>query len=834
MAKSRRHAAPSVLGDEPTPQAAGPGEAVEHVLIAEAPAMSEEDLTAAFRARREAARSYNDRLANERAHGLRLYNGEKFGDEDPGRSQIVLTEVQDTIAAVMPTIVRVFAGAEHPVEFTPTKEGDDEAARQATDYVQHVVFRECNGFRAIHDAALDACQLKAGWIRWWWDDSIKPVAEHYSGLLEPQCAALINEDGVKALRVTRRPATEDERLGITQSPEGALVQPMPGVPLLLYDVQLVRKMQQNRPRVEAVPAESVWIDADASGTGEDEGARGVFIVTESTVGDLVALGFPLDQVREWAENDYMARTDKVTRRRDRLAANATRDNETKRDDAMRRLTYTEGWIRVDYDGDGIAELRRVQAVGHRGEQVIAHQPAERIPLARIVPFAVAHKAIGQSYADRVGDLQVVGSHVMRNVLDSMVESIHPRTVIKDGAVPIDDVLNTEMGAVLRERETGAIRELTKPFIGPQALPLLDVLSAIKESRTGITRGSQGLTAEALQSTAPIAVSAQISAAQDRLELTLRWIAEGLRAVYAGVLAMMAQHQDRTRTVRLRGKWVPVDPRAWVNAFNVETSVAVGRGSIAERMQVFAATAAKQEQILSTYGPQNPLVTVAQYRATLADMLNVAGIVNPGKYFQEVPADWQPPPQPQQPSPDELLAQVEMTKAQATAQKDAVEARDKTLGALMEDDRLRDEARVKALLAAAELQGKYNISVDLRVLSDMMQRDHELSVALISIASGAAGPPPGAAGPPGMVPPGGPMPGGPPPGMAPPGGPPMPGGPISDRPGPPAGPIGNRPAQQSLGDARVFLPPPLIQALAAMRRANAAAPPAPPAPPGGPI
>src|SRR5439155_1160992 len=157
-------------------------------------------------------------------------------------------------------------------------------------------------------------------------------------------------------------------------------------------------------------------------------------VTESTVGDLVALGFPLEDVRQWAEDDYMGRTDKVMRRRDRLAAQATRDNETHHDDAMRRLTYTEGWIRVDYDGDGIAELRRVQAVGHRGEHIIAHQPATCIPLARIVPFAVAHKAVGQSYADRVGDLQSVSSHVLRNILDSMVESIHPRTVIKDGAV----------------------------------------------------------------------------------------------------------------------------------------------------------------------------------------------------------------------------------------------------------------------------------------------------------------------------------------------------------------------------------------------------------------
>jgi hypothetical protein len=773
----------------------------ETVLIAEEPALTPDEFEAAFTALRDAARSYNDRLATQRANALRLYNGEPFGDEESGRSAIVLTEVQDTIAAVMPTIVRVFAGAEHPIEFSPTKEGDDEAARQATDYVRHVVFSQCQGFRAIHDAALDACQLKVGWLRWWWDDSIQPVAESYSGLLEPQCAALVNQEGVKALKVTRRPATEEERAALSQSPESAMVQTMPGVDLLLHDVELVRRVRQSRPRIEAVPSESVWIDPDAKGP---EDARGIFIVTETTISELVSLGFDPDELERKAQDDAAGRNDPVKRRRDRTAANATRDSGGGQG-AMRRITYTEGWIRVDYDGDGIAELRHVQAIGQNGAQILAHHPAASVPLARLVPFAVAHKAVGMSYADRVGDLQLVGSRVMRNVLDSLTASIHPRTVIKDGAVPLDDVLNTEMGAVVRERETGAVRELLKPFVGPAALPIMDVLAAIRETRTGITRGSQGLTAEALQSTAPIAVSAQISAAQDRLELTLRWIAEGLRALYAGVLALMAQHQDRPATVRLRGKWVPVDPRAWVNAFTVSTEVAIGRGSLAERLQVLGATAAKQEQILSTYGPQNPLVTVAQYRATLADMLNTAGIANVGRYFLDPPADWAPPPAPPQPSPDQLLAQVEMVKSGNDKDKADAKNRADMLGKLLEDDRLRDEARAKAMLQAADLHGRYGIEVDLRTLSVILERDPEVSLAAGKMVAPPP-PPPEAA----------PMPAdpaaGPPPGPL-----PVPAGP------PGAASVAGRPGHPppSLGDARVFLPPQLIQALASMRRAEAA-------------
>ena len=790
----------------------------ETVLIAEEPAMTPDEFEAAFTAMRESARSYNDRLASQRANALRLFNGEPFGDEENGRSAIVLTEVQDTIAAVMPTIIRVFAGAEHPIEFTPTKPGDDEAARQATDYVRHIVFSQCNGFRAIHDAALDACQLKVGWLRWWWDDSIRPVAESYSGLLHPQCAALVNQEGVRALKVTRRKASEEEIAALTQSPESAMVQTMPGADLLLYDVEIVRKVKQARPRIEAVPSESVWIDPDASGP---EDARGIFIVTETTIGELVALGFDQDELERCASDDAAARNDKVKRRRDRAAGSVTRDSG---EGPTRRITYTEGWIRVDYDGDGIAELRRVQAVGQHGGKILAHHPAASVPLARLVPFAVAHKAIGQSYADRVGDLQIVGSRVLRNVLDSLTASIHPRTVIKDGSVPLDDVLNTEMGAVVREREVGAVRELVKPFIGPAALPLMDVLAAIRESRTGITRGSQGLTAEALQSTAPIAVSAQISAAQDRLELTLRWIAEGLRAMYAGVLALMATHQDRTAMVRLRGKWTPVDPRGWVNAFTVQTEVAIGRGSLAERLQVLGATAAKQEQILSTYGPQNPLVTVAQYRATLADMLNTAGIANVGRYFLDPPADWAPEPTPPQPSPDQLLAQVEMIKSGNDSAKATEKNRSDMLGKLLEDDRLRDEARAKAMLQAAELHARYGVELDLRTLSVILERDPE-----VSLAAGKMVAPPQ---------PNEPL-GGAPPEAAP---APTPneslGGDVVPGAGPPVGgPVGAasvappRPGarQPSLGDARAFLPPQLIQALASMRRAEGAGPPGAPGP-----
>ena len=781
----------------------GPGEQSgrEMVLIAEKPAMDEDELTAVWCGLWNEATEYSDKLNNARVRALGLYNGDALGDEEDGRSQIVMTEVKDTISAVMPTVVRVFCGAERPVEFAPQADGDEEEAQQATNYVQHVFFNECDGFRAIHDSALDAMQLKAGWIRWWWDTTVDVKTERYTGLLEQQTAALITQPGVKALKVARRSATEEEMYGLQGSPEGQLVQLRPGVPLLLYDVTLTRRSMRNRPCVAAVAAEQVRIDPDASGPHD---ARGVFIVKIIPISNLVARGHDAEELEQYAGETTDRTNNNVTQKRDELAAFVGRTPSG--DASMRLITYTEGWVRIDYDGDGIAELRHIEAVGDMGQKIIANEGASHVQLARITPFFVPHKAIGESYADRIGDLQAISSRVMRNILDSMAESIHPRTVIVDGQVPIDDVLNTEMGAVIRERQPGAVRELSKAFIGPQAIPIVELLAAVKEQRTGITQASQGLTADSLQSTSAIGISAQLSAAQDRLELVMRCIAEGIKYAYAGVLDMMCEHQDRARMVRLRGKWTPVDPRAWMARFQVLVDPAVGRGTLAERLQILSAVAGKQESILQTLGPSNPLVTLGQYSNTLTDMLTAAGIRNEGRYFNDLPSNYAPPPPPPKPSPDELLAQVEVAKSNNTAASDQAATRQKQQQMLLDDDRARDEAKANALLQLADLMGKYpNLHLDPAVLMQLLDRDAEVTMALYQSAAGA----PGAA--PGALPPGAPgVPGGQP-------------GPAGPMPMPPTGTAGPARPGQSLADARVFLPPQLISALASYNKAATAGP-----------
>jgi hypothetical protein len=281
----------------------------------------------------------------------------------------------------------------------------------------------------------------------------------------------------------------------------------------------------------------------------------------------------------------------------------------------------------------------------------------------------------------------------------------PRTSVVIGQANLADVRQTAIGSIVRVAQQGAVQELVKPFAGKEALPVLQQLEGIRESRTGITKASSGLTVDELQSTAPIAVSQQASAAQDRLDMVARTLAEtGLAPLYSGLLKMMARQQDRPNVVRIRGEWVSIDPRALSTMW--ETSVNVGgKGMPHERLAMMAQVASKQEQIMQIGGLDNPLVGIPEYRNTLARMLETVNISDVTSYFKALPPGFKPPPAPQTPSPEMVLAQIEGQKTAANIENDRAEQQTKRAQLLLEDERERDKAALdawsKTWLAAAQ-------------------------------------------------------------------------------------------------------------------------------------
>ena len=679
--------------------------------------MSEEELQGVVSSEIVDAINYIDEdIAPIRARATEYYLGEPFGNEEEGRSQVISMDVRDTIQGMLPSLMRTFFGPEKIVEFVPNGPEDVAMAEQATDYVDFVFKRDNQGFKILHTLIKDALVRKVGIAKFWWDESVKVKAMSFTMLDEQSMMLLTSDPDIEIAAVREYPAPGMEpQLVMDPSTGQPVMMPVP----MMYDVDIKRRIRSGKVKIEALPPEEFLIDRRAKSIDD---ATYVAHRCMKTVSELVAMGYDYDMVVSNSGDNYEFDTNEEYQARNpyaivRGAVNA--------DPATRHVLYIESYIKVDFDGDGIAELRKICSIGN-SHKIINNEMIDYRPFADFTPDPEPHTFFGMCPADVTMDIQLIKSNVTRGILDSLSQSINPRTAIVEGQANIEDVLNNEVGAVIRMRAPGMVQPFNIPFVGQQAFPMLDYLDDVKQNRTGISKAAAGLDADALQSTTKAAVSATVNAAHQHIEIIARIFAEtGLRRLFTGVLKLVVEHQDRPRMVRLRNQFIEMDPRSWDVNMDVVVNVGVGDGTMEERMAVLGNVAAKQEQIIQTAGPSNPIVTMAQYTNTLVKMLELAGIKDTQSYFTRLPADFQMPEQEDKPSPEEMLAEVQRQSILADIEKKSAELELEREKMIRVDDRERDRIELDGLLRKYDMELKYNTQIQSAEINAALNKDREV-------------------------------------------------------------------------------------------------------------
>ena len=671
--------------------------------------MSEADLQAVVGSYISDAIQYiDDDISPVRAESTKYYRGDPFGNEVDGRSQVVSRDVRDSVQAVLPSMMRVFFGSEKVVEFVPRTANDMAMSEQATDYLNYIVRQDNDAIAIFYSVFKDALMNKGGFVKWWWDDSVEVQTHSFEGLDEGALGLILQEEGVEAVSVEGRPMT-----GI--SPEQIQQMEAQGQPTpQLYDVEIKRKRKRNQVKIQTMPPEEFFVDAAATSLDD---AMVVGHRTMSTVSDLVALGYDQDMLDDHLSDEFaFTDSDEYTAR----YSNTEMPGPVSAAE-RRRVLYTEAWCYIDYDGDGIAELRRICTVGNNYE-IVNNEAADSIPFAMFSCDPEPHVFFGSDIADLTKDIQRVKSAVLRGMLDSLSFALYPRTGVVEGMVNIDDVLNPEVGSVIRMRQPGMVQQLDVPFLGKDAFPMIQYLDSMKESRTGQTAASQGLDPDVMQSTTKAAVTATIRGAEQHLELMARLFADSFKRMFKGVLKLVITHQDKERIVRLRDEWVPIDPRVWDSTMDCSVNVGLGVGTTDERLAVLNQIAIRQQEALEKLGPNNPLVGLGQIRNTLSRMLEISGYSDSNQFFKQIPLDYEPPPpEPPKPSPEELLAQAQMADIQART---AIDEQKIQLAA-MKQQQLdeRESARIAGDLAIREFQAeeKFQNDIDLEVVKASLKQ-----------------------------------------------------------------------------------------------------------------
>jgi hypothetical protein len=672
------------------------------------------NLESVLRSEMDDAKDFISQVGEERAESTEYYLGNEPEETSTLQSRFVSTDVRDTILFMLPSIMRTFFGTKKIVEFVPYGPEDIPVAEQQTNYINYVVQEKNPGFKILYDVFKDALVRKAGYVKAFWDDSISSSTHEYTNIDPAQYQALIMDENVEIVSESVEmstmtmidPMTNEE---ITQESPAS------------YDLTIRRIKQKNQVCIEAIPPEEVLIARHARSLEESSYVAHRMV---KTVSDLVAMGYDREEISQHA--GYGSSAVDVEAFEEQLARNPFDDivYPDRADTGSKDVLYIEHYLFYDLDEDGIDERVRVCTVGE-GLHIMDMQPFDELPIISFCPDPEPHTAIGSCPADYLKPIQAAKSQIMRDTLDSLGHAIFPRMGIVEGQVNIDDVLNTDIGQPIRMRAPGMVQPFTIPFAGKEAFPILSYLDESKENRTGVSKASAGLNAEALQSSTSAAVTATMSGAQGRIELICRHFAEGgMKDLFKLVNNLIIKHQDAEDVFRLDNEFIPVDPRYWDADKDMVVNVGLSKTNDDEKMTMLSQLAGKQEQILQTLGPNNPLVTLQQYANTLTRTIEMAGFKDASNFVTpQVPP--MPPQQPQGPSAEEMLAQAEMQKAQVSAQKSIIDAETDRMKIIMDDDRTRDIEEAQIRLKSAELQAKYGTQVNIAEINAIMERDREM-------------------------------------------------------------------------------------------------------------
>ena len=650
-------------------------------------------------------------IAEDRIKAQRYFDGEVDIGQEDGRSKVVATKVRDTVRAIKPSLMRVFLSTDKPVEYVPKGPEDVSTAQMATQYM-HWAFGELGGYRIVNDAFHDALVKKVGVLKVYWDKYTESETYSYTNLTDDEFTAIVSEDDVEVIEHSEESSMFIDEMGMEMEARE-------------HSVTVIRKNEKGRMMVESVPPEEFMVDRNARSIDD------FYVIahrTEMRVSDVVNMGYDLDQVSKLTgigSSDTYSEQEDFERRGYQM----DEDDQTP-DLSMKLVAITEAYMKMDIEGTGVAQLYKF-TLGGNDYQLLDYEPWTEVPFAIFEIDPEPHAFFGRSVADLIMTDQDASTAMLRGVLDNVALTNNPRIGFVENQVNVDDLLNNEIGGIIRMKSPNAIQDISVPFVAAQTLSAIQYMDQMIEGKTGVSRAAMGLDPDALQNTTATAAQLTAQGGAAQVEVMARNLAEGgMRRLFKLMLKLFVENSDEEQLMRMNSQFVPIDPRSWNTNMDVMCNVGLGTGQDDQKAAALQQALGLQMQIWQTYGPGNGLVTMTLIRNTLADMLAVAGVRNSDRYFSPMNEQleqqliqmkmMEASQRPQPLDPGNAMVQAEQLKAQVKAQTDLVKMQVDAQKAIAQDDRERDKMDQDLLIEAAKVLGQYGAKVDVEAIKQAQQ------------------------------------------------------------------------------------------------------------------
>ena len=655
------------------------------------------EIIAQIEAQENIAYGVNDSaLSNDRAEAIDYYLGQPFGNEEEGRSQVVSYDVQDTIESALPQLLKVFVAGDKVVQFDPKGPEDQEAAEQETDYINHVVMEQNEGFKIFYVWFKDALLSKNGYIKVYAEEEEEEEEYEYKGLSDAQLQMLASDEGTEVLEHTGYPDPSVNMDVVYQQAAMNGVDPATVMQPMLHDVKLKVTEKNTEIHIENVAPENIMVSVEVNGPNLQD-AKFVQHREVMQLADIAeSFDKPLDYIKS-VMSDLRDTFEEESNARDIYDEEYDRAIESQ--EALVKDTY------IKLDG----ERYRVVVLGNT---VLYKEKCEYVPFACITPMIMPHRHIGRSYADLTMDIQLIKSTLIRGQLDNMYLANNGRYAISD-RVNLDDMLTSRPGGIVRVEgdPMSGIMPLSHPPLPASSFGMVEYMDSMKEKRTGVTAYNQGLDANSLNKTAT-GVAQIMNASQQRIELVARTFAEtGVKELFKLVHRLVRTTLTKPDIVRMRNKWVEVDPREWEDRNDLSISVGLGAGNKDQQLAHLMSILNMQKEAI-----QIGLTSPEKIYNALAKLTQNAGFKNPEEFWTNPSTTPEQEGQQQdKPSEAEIMVQgqlqIEQQKAQAQLQQEQVRSQNdviierEKIAAQAELERFKAQLKAETDLAIAQIKAQ---------------------------------------------------------------------------------------------------------------------------------
>tara|TARA_B100000989_G_scaffold149666_1_gene111590 strand:- start:290 stop:2185 length:1896 start_codon:yes stop_codon:yes gene_type:complete len=535
--------------------------------------------------------------------------------------------------------MRVFTSSNDVVSYEPVGPEDEQEARQQTQIANHYLTRENNSFLAMYNWFKDTLMYPNGYIKLFMDERITTSVEEFEGLDALQLQAAMTGLMMQGeVQVVEQESTYEELTDMLGNVVGQKER-------FAIKVRITKKVME--PKLVNIPPDELLVAENTFSIDLDE-ADFICHRVNKTYSELVEMGYDRELLDEAGVTN--SRFDEEDENK---TYSEDEDDGTETDPSMRMYTVNECYLKIDEDGDGIAEHRKICLIG---STIFADEEINYQPFVALTTIPLPHQHPGLSMIDAVKDIQKIKSTLMRNMLDNIYKANVRRKYVGDAFISDEagtlDVLLDTASEFIPARDPGALREEQVQPIVSEILPVIKTMDEMQGIRTGVTP-QLSLDPNILRETTMGAYQSAISQASQRVEMIVRIFGEtGVRQLFIKMHQLLRTSIDQDRAIRIRGEWIPFNPSTWRERNNVSVAVGLGHNSKSEELKMLTALLEIQKEAVP-FG----LASGANVYNTLDRMVELGGIGETQTFFTD-PATI-PPKQPEGPSMAEQLAMIDL-------------------------------------------------------------------------------------------------------------------------------------------------------------------------------